>query len=88
MSVMAQHNLREALGASEACYRRLGELSPDANFVHHGERVLYSNAGGAKLLGAMQPEALFGRLIVELIRPDDQPVVKARIDPTYYWPDL
>jgi len=83
MSVIAQHNPLEALRESEERYRRLVELSPDAIFVHDGERILYSNTGGADLLGAVQPEALFGRPLLELIHPDDQPVVKARIDKTY-----
>jgi PAS domain S-box-containing protein len=83
MSVMAQYNPLEALRESEERYRRLVERSPEAIFVHDGEHILYSNTGGADLLGAGQPEALLGRPILELIHPDDQPVVKARIDKTY-----
>ncbi|MDH3600512.1 MAG: ATP-binding protein [Candidatus Tectomicrobia bacterium] len=83
MSVMAQDNPLEALRESEERYRRLVELSPEAIFVHDGERILYSNAGGADLLGAVQPEVLFGRPILELIHPNDQSIVKARIDKIY-----
>jgi PAS domain-containing protein len=43
------------LAESEARYRQLVEISPEAIIVHDGERIIYTNPAGAHLLGHTNP---------------------------------
>lgn len=49
------------LRETEARYRQLLALSPDAVIVHDDERVLFANPAAARLLGAADEQALAGR---------------------------
>ncbi|MCS6842386.1 MAG: PAS domain S-box protein, partial [Roseiflexus sp.] len=48
------------LTQSEARYRQLVEISPEAIIVHDGERIIYINPAGAHLLGRTDPSQLVG----------------------------
>lgn len=48
------------LTQSEARYRQLVEISPEAIIVHDGERIIYINPAGAHLLGHTDPSRLIG----------------------------
>ncbi|MCS7289824.1 MAG: response regulator, partial [Roseiflexus sp.] len=48
------------LTQSEARYRQLVEISPEAIIVHDGERISYINPAGAHLLGYTDPSRLIG----------------------------
>ena len=50
-----------ALRETEARYRQLLELSPDAVVVHEEDRVLFANPAAARLLGVPDEHALAGR---------------------------
>jgi diguanylate cyclase (GGDEF)-like protein/PAS domain S-box-containing protein len=60
----------DKLRGSEERYRRLVELAPVAVFVHDGARILFSNAAGAKLLGARDPADMASRKVRDFIHPD------------------
>ncbi|TAL17980.1 PAS domain S-box protein [bacterium] len=68
----------ERLRESEARYRALVEMSPDAIFVHVNGRFVYANRAGLTLLGAKAPEELLGREIIESVHPDYRHLVKSR----------
>jgi PAS domain S-box-containing protein len=48
------------LAESEARYRQLVEISPEAIIVHDGERIIYTNQAGARLSGHTDPSQLIG----------------------------
>lgn len=60
----------EKLKRSEERYRKLVELMPDAVFVHSGNKIAYTNAAGAKLLGLASPEEIIGQDAAKFINID------------------
>ncbi|HSN99814.1 MAG TPA: PAS domain S-box protein, partial [Candidatus Nanopelagicales bacterium] len=58
-----------ALEESEARYRGLVELSPDAVAVIRRGRLLYVNRAGAQVLGCDDPASLLGRRAAEFVDP-------------------
>ena len=79
-------HLRE-LAETEARYRQLLELSPEAVFVHDGSTLLFANPAAARLLGAAHERTLEGRPLawfappgqVEAFGRPDAPGGRARI---------
>ena len=69
----------EALRRSEFQYRGLIEHMPDGVFAHQDGRIVYANGAFVHLLGYDAPSALVGRLVFELLHPDDRPAVAERI---------
>lgn len=61
--VVADRALRE----SEQRYRSLVELSPDAIFILHEERVAFANRAAAELLGAPDPGTLIERSVWRIV---------------------
>jgi PAS domain S-box-containing protein len=61
--IAERKNAVAAAQQSEARYRRLVELSPDAVFLFSDGRIVFANALGAQLLGANKPDDLDGRLL-------------------------
>lgn len=59
----------QAMSASEEQYRNLVDRSPDAIYVHVDGRTVFSNAMGARLLGAERAEDLHGRPFSEFVHP-------------------
>lgn len=74
-----QQRAEQALRDSEARYRALAELSPDAILINVDDRISYVNPALVNLLGAAGPEQILGRSPFEIIHPDDHPVVRERI---------
>lgn len=72
----AEEELRE----SEARYRGLVELFPEALYIHTGGKLVFVNQQGAKLLGAERPESLYGREALDFIHPDYREFVRERIE--------
>ncbi len=68
-----------AMRQSEERYRRLVQVSPDGIFVIRGDRVIFSNGEGLRLLGATHESQVFGRSLPDFIRPDDRASVQQRI---------
>jgi PAS domain S-box-containing protein len=65
--------------ASEASFRALIESMPDGVVVHRNGRVLYLNPRARALLGYDALDEIAGKDALELIHPDDRPVVIERV---------
>ena len=71
--------IEQALAESEERYRRVVEVSPEAIFIHCKGRFVFMNMAGAKLLGAGNPEELYGKRALDFVCPDLQDKVAKRI---------
>lgn len=60
-------------------YETLVQLSPDAVYVMQGERLVYINIAGARLLHAHTPNELVGLSLSDLLHPDYLQESRARI---------
>ena len=68
-----------ALRESEDRYRHLVEFSPDAIAVHVGGKLVFVNRAGIQLIGAKDMSELAGMSILDIVHPDYQDVVRARV---------
>lgn len=59
-----------ALRALETHWRKIVELSPDAIFLHDGERILFANPATARMMGAESADALVGMPPNEILSPE------------------
>jgi len=71
--------METAMRESEDRYRALVEWSPDAVVVHQGGKIIYANPVAGKMFGATTATPLAGRPILEIIHPDFQHTVLARL---------
>ena len=62
----------EALKASEARYRRLIELSPDAILIQEDDIIIFANDAAVRMLGASSTSALLGRSVLEFVHQDSR----------------
>lgn len=69
----------EELRASEARYRGLVELFPEAIYIHTGGKLVFANSHGARLVGVERPEDLYGREALDFVHPDYRNFVTNRI---------
>ena len=60
----------KALRESEERYRRLVELSFDGIAIHANGRIVFINATGAELLGAISPQQILGKRVLDFVHPD------------------
>ncbi len=65
-----------ALRESEARYRKLVELAPDAIGIHQHGRWTYMNPAGVRLLGASSDSEIVGQRVLEVVHPDDEHVAR------------
>jgi len=69
------------LGSPEcASYRRLVEVLPNALFIHNLEKVTYCNPAFMRLMGATDPNQIYGRYPLEFFAPRFQPEISRRIE--------
>jgi PAS domain S-box-containing protein len=68
----------DALSESEARYRLLFELSPDAIAVYQSGKVVFVNQAAASLIGAKAPEELIGKPMLDFVHPDYRKFVLER----------
>ena len=78
--ISERKHAEEKLRGSEDSYRRLVELSPDAILVQRRGTIIYANAACSALLGALSPDQLLGKPVLQFVHPDDQEAVKKRIE--------
>lgn len=71
-----------ALQESEARYRQLIDLSPDALIVHRDSIVVFVNSAMVTLLGAAGPEDMLGKPVLSLVHPDYRDLATRRIAAT------
>ncbi len=67
--VSRQARLAGELAESEARYRNLVELSPDAILIHQDGTIAFANPAAATLVGADTPGDLVGRPLLEFVHP-------------------
>jgi PAS domain S-box-containing protein len=77
--ITEQINAEDALQESEARYRSLVELSPEAIAIHEDGKFVYVNPAGAKLIGAQYPQELIGKSVLDIVHPDYHEIVKERV---------
>lgn len=77
--VTAQRRVEQELRDSEARFRRLIELLPDAVLVLADERIAYANAEAQQLFGGT-PAQLAGRAALALIDPDSRALLQQRTE--------
>ena len=77
--VVERQKTEFSLRESEARYRVLAELSPDATHVVVGGKFVYANAAAARLLGAKDAQELIGRSPLEIATPEYHEIVRERI---------
>jgi PAS domain S-box-containing protein len=81
--ITARKKAQAALEESEARYRSLVELSPDAILVHARGRIIFVNQAGCKLFGAGSPKEILGLHVLDLVHPDSRQIVKQRVTRGY-----
>ena len=73
VSRMSARRQLGALRETEARYRQLLALLPDAVIVHARGTVLFTNPAACELLGVASEESLVGRPVANFAHPDSQP---------------
>ena len=68
---------------SEARYRRLLDMLPDAILIYCGGKCVFANAAAARLFGAASPKEMLGLDVIDLPHPDFQAFVQQRINLAY-----
>jgi PAS domain S-box-containing protein/putative nucleotidyltransferase with HDIG domain len=68
-----------ALRESEARYRSLVQVSPEAVFINRGDRIVFINQAGLKMFGAEHPDQVLGRSPLDFFHPDYHPLIRERI---------
>ncbi len=79
VDVTAEREATKALRESEARYRDLVELSPDAVFVNRDGRIEFVNRAALALFGADRPGQLIGKSPFDLFHPDFHALVRERL---------
>lgn len=67
------------LRQSEERYRRLVEVSPDAIFLMRGDRIVFANEQGVRLLGAQTEAQIMGRSWLDFLATEFHDVVRDRL---------
>ena len=65
----------KALRESEERYRLIVELSPNGVVACQDGKIVYSNDGGAKLLGVSAPKELTGKPVLDFFHSESRPAV-------------
>jgi PAS domain S-box-containing protein len=77
--VTARHEAAEAARRAEESFRALLDVLPDAVVVHREGRIVYANSTAARAMGCAGAPDLVGSPIIEIVHPDDRPMVIERI---------
>lgn len=80
--ISIREETEKALRESEERYRFIVELSPDAIFIRHKDKVVYANNAAARLSRVPSPKDIIGSKSGEIIgpHPSYKKVVQDRID--------
>ena len=78
--VTEKERLREKLAESEAKYRNLVELAPDAILIHRDGAIVFANPAAVAMLGVDGPDELVGRPVLEIVHPETREHVEWNIE--------
>jgi len=70
----------DALKESEDRYRTLVEISPDAVIIHRDGKIIFMNPAAIRLLGALHPDELTGKDLLDFILPDFRDALRTTIE--------
>ncbi len=73
--ITSRKRAEDALKESEARYRQLVELSPDAIAVIHQDHIVYVNKAGLRMMGAKTASELYSRSMMDFIAPDSRETI-------------
>jgi PAS domain S-box-containing protein len=79
VDITERKHAEDQLRRSEANFRMLAERSPTLMLVHRGGKLVYLNPAAVRALGYDRAEELVGTRMLDLVHPDDQASVTARI---------
>jgi PAS domain S-box-containing protein len=68
---------------SEARYRRLLDMLPEAILIYCGDKCVFANPAAARIFGAASPKEMLGLDVIDLPHPDFQAFVQQRINLAY-----
>ncbi|MBH8577785.1 PAS domain S-box protein [Nostocaceae cyanobacterium CENA369] len=68
-----------ALRESEASYKQLIELCPEAIFIQSEGKFVFLNSAAIQLFGATKAEELLNKQILDFVHPNSQTLVRERI---------
>lgn len=71
--------VQSELFLNQDSYKKLIDIVPNGIFIHDGEKILFTNQSGAKLLGGQKPEDFIGKRVLDVVHPDYFDIVKERI---------
>ena len=77
--ITARKQAEAALRDSEARFRTVVGVIPEAIVLHRGGKLLHINPAGVSMFGARSEEELIGKPILELIHPDYHQIVLERV---------
>ena len=80
LDITEQVHSEDALKESEARYRSLVEMSPEAVLLHIKGQIVYINPQGARLLGAESPSEIIGKGVLDIVHPDYQEILRQRLE--------
>ncbi|MEN6343067.1 MAG: PAS domain S-box protein [Methanospirillum sp.] len=75
-----RQQLRSELAESEAKYRNLVELSPDAILIHQDGTIVFANPAAISLLGVARQDDLVGQPVLEIVHPGTREHVEWNIE--------
>ncbi len=78
-NVTRYRKAEEALRSQEDNYLKLLDASNQAVGIHQDGKLIYVNPSAASLLGAEAPEELIDKPLLDIVHPEYQKMVKARV---------